>query len=183
MWSKWPHSGLLFSFFLNNSPLLIRHSASLKNVIKLQGMRAISSSHSEVLAGFVDPCVIVIGHNVFMTLISLIFTCHNFRFTIFKSVFLFVPFFDVSVSGRWCAWWWVAVDRRWKPWEYRACQGDSVTTIHRIIPSVWRSCQNRSLQDPNQSKSNKSKKDSIDGATLLSPLLTQWFYGTKFQLP
>ena len=79
---------------------MIRHLASLKNVIKLQGTRAVSNSHSEVLAVFVDTYVIVIGHNVFVTLISLIFTCHDFRFTIFKSVFLFVPFFDVSVSGR-----------------------------------------------------------------------------------
>ena len=44
--------------------------------------------------------------------------------------------------------------------------------ISRIIPSVWSVLRSHGPQDPNQSKSNKSKKDPIEGVTFLSDLFS-----------
>ena len=43
-------------------------------------------------------------------------------------------------------------------------------TLRRIIPNVWSAVCSYGPQEPNQSKSNKSKKDPIERVTFLSQL-------------
>ena len=44
-----------------------------------------------------------------------------------------------------------------------------MTVISRIISSVWRAVRSHSPPDPNQSKSNKSKKDPAEGVIFFKP--------------
>lgn len=44
----------------------------------------------------------------------------------------------------------------------------TMIVISRIIPDAWSVLQSHGPQDPNQSKSNKSKKDPVERVTFLS---------------
>ena len=44
----------------------------------------------------------------------------------------------------------------------------TMTVISRVIPDVWRAFWSHGAQDPNQSKSNKSKEDPVEGVTFLN---------------
>ena len=44
-------------------------------------------------------------------------------------------------------------------------------TVSRIIPNVWSALQSHGPQDPNQTESNKSKKDPAEGVTLLGQVV------------
>lgn len=107
---------------------------------------------------FVILCVIVTGHGVFC-LIPVILTGHGFRFKTreVEWIVFFVPVLVFHLSGG------CTTNIAFKAFESIQCARKTImVTVSRIIPSVWSTLWTYSPQDPNQSKSNKSKKDPAD---------------------
>lgn len=97
-------------------------------------------------------------------LISVTVTGHGSRFIILKWVILFIPFWCSSLREIIC----LAVssfNHAFKALrEYNA--REILTTISIIIPNVLSALQSHNPQNPNQ-----SKKDPIEGVTLLSQMV------------
>ena len=71
------------------------------------------SYSSQIFTVFADPLCDIHVLMFFVELLWL-FTGHHFRYTLLKTVIVFIPCFDIPVSGRSFAWWLVATNMHLK---------------------------------------------------------------------